>query len=438
MSRPREASKQVIKGFVSRLAKQAGWKLVLWAIGAILAIGWPVLLFIVIVGVVASVAGSFTLGDFTGVNLSKNQQQYVQENAYLKRVYAQAAHQWENGLNAQQQQIVRAYQVFLPTSVLLTMGKFADKNFASKNQVALAKHYYSLLEPKYTWVQGTVTTTTKKWVIVPVASSGKKSHSSSASKTNSNPKTKRVIRTTVTTSTVWELRRADTWNGTFTSSWTTKTIGRFHNGVGTETVEPYMTGQNMTYNHSKFYEATAKYGFTKADVDPLWYEAIYAMQSSEFTNQHNQYAYLLDPKLMQWGPVFGIALPPSPGSPGAGTIQDPAQIMKDVNAAIKIDSPYGIPSTWVPYIMDIIGKESGGNPDAVNPQAIQYAPGVYEHAEGIMQMMPSTFMEYAVPGHPDIWSATDNIAAALRYIQSVFKDPTAINGIGNGLPYQGY
>lgn len=419
-------AKQVAKGLLRRFMGQAAWKLVLWGIGSIVGLGWPFILFLVMIGIVVMLAGSFMFGSFTGVTLSPDQQKYTVENAQLKQIYSEVAAQWQNGLDAQQQSIVRSYQLYMPASVLLTMGKFADNNYSSSDQQSLAEIYYNLLKPEYTWVKGDEVTTHRYWASRPA--------------TNGTVKGKpgRYIAVKVTHKTVWELRKANTWDGIFSSTWGTKVIGGFSAGVGTQVVEPYMTSETMTYEHNLFYAAAAQYGFQKSDVNPLWYDAIYSMQMDEYTNQHDQYAYLDDPKVMQWGPVYGIGMPPSPPTGGSAAVENPQQVQRDISQALEIDVPYGIPRSWAPYIFEVVGHESGGNKNDVNPQAVEYSPGVYEHAEGIMQTMPSTFAEYAVPGHTDIWNPVDNIAAAMRYILSTYKSPLSINGIGNSLPYQGY
>ena len=423
MSRASERTKELVKQLATTLARKAAWKLILWLIGLVVGLGWPVLLGFVIIAVIVNVSGSFFLGSYTGVHLSGTQQQYAQEDAHIKQVYQTAANQWEDGMDAQQQSIARSYQVYLPTSVLLTLGKFID-NYQKPNQAKRAQAYYALLAPTYTWVKGQGKTIHKYWTTVPTKNGSK-----------------RVIETSSTAFTVWELRKAVVWDGTFTSTWTTKTMGSFGpDGTGTQTTEPYMVSENMGYGHSRFYAAAKKYGFDKSTVDPLWFNAIYSMQYAEYSQQKDEFAYLLDPKVMQWGPVFGMPNVFSSPPISAGTVANPTQVKNWIDQALTLDAPYGIPSSWAPYILEIIGHEDAtGDPYAVNPQAVLYTTGVYEHAEGIMQTMPSTFFEFAVPGHIDVWNPVDNIAAAVRYIQgSNYHTPLAIDGIGNNLPYQGY
>ncbi|MCF8567039.1 transglycosylase SLT domain-containing protein [Alicyclobacillus tolerans] len=419
MTRTGERSRQVLQHLAAKMARQAAWKLVLWGIGLVVSLGGPALLAFVLIAVIVNVSGSFFLGSFSGVHLSGTQAHWAKVNQQIQQEYTTTANQWANGLNAKQQAIVRSYQLNLPASVLLTMGKFID-NYTKPNETGRAQDYYNLVKPKYTWVKGQGETIHKYWTTV---------------QTKYGPE--QVIATQITYFTVWELRKAVVWNGGFTSTWGTKILGGFPGGVGTETIEPWMTGENMVYDHRRFYAAAKQYGFQKTDVDPLWFDAIYSMQWAQY-KAGDEFAYLLDPKVMQWGPIFGSPAVLSTPTPGSGHVAKPAQVKQWIQQALQIDAVYGIPSSWAPYIFTIISDESGGNPLEVNPQAVYYAPGLYEHAQGIMQTMPSTFQEFAVPGHMNIWNPVDNISAALRYLQEKYHTPLSINGIGNNLPYQGY
>ncbi|EPZ44302.1 hypothetical protein AAC03nite_34960 [Alicyclobacillus acidoterrestris] len=350
------------------------------------------MLFFIIIAVIANVTGTFYLGSFTGIHL-KNQQKFTVEDQSIKNTYTNVANEWKNGLDTQQQNIVITYQQYMPASVLLTLGKFVD-NYKSKNQQSAAQSYYNLLAPKYTWVKGDGETITKE--------------------RDSNG-----IVTHISHFTVWELRKSVIWDGTFTSTWGTKTIGGFTNGVGTETIEPYMESENMTYNESEFYAAAKKYGFKQSVVNPLWFDAIYSMQYAEY-QAGDQNANLNDPNVQQWGPIFGNSAPVVPPVPvGAGTVANKAQVEQWVNEAIALDAPYGITSSWMPTIMQIIAiEDASGNPYAENPILV-----MGQHATGIMQTLPSTFQEFEVPGHTNIFNPVDNIAAAMRYILKEYGDP---------------
>lgn len=409
---------------VAKLIAKIGMrKLILWGLAAIFPAALPILLGFVVIAVIANLAGTFFFGSFTGVHLGAHQKKYNKENASIKKTYTKVADEWKKGLNSTQQSIVNSYQLYMPASVLLTMGKFVN-NYKTKNQQAQAQAFYKLLKPKYTWVKGQGKTITKRWET-----------------RHTKHGTEHYIQTTVTTFVVWELRKADIWDGTFKSTWGTKTIGGFTNGVGTKTIEPYMESETMTYNHSDFYKAAKKYKYPKSQVNPLWYDSIYSMQYADY-KAGNKYAMLKDPLVMQWGPMFGMTGPISPvGSTGTpNSIANKAQVTNWVKQALSLDTSYGIRSSWKSAIMDIISHEdASGNPYAVNPQAVNYtSTGEPEHAKGLMQMMPSTFQAFELAGHDNIFNPVDNIASALRYIQFKYHTPTAIQGIGNSSPYIGY
>jgi SLT domain-containing protein len=93
----------------------------------------------------------------------------------------------------------------------------------------------------------------------------------------------------------------------------------------------------------------------------------------------------------------------------------------------------GIPSSWLPGMIKLVGLESGGNPRAYNP-AVAGASG--EHAEGIGQTIPSTFAAYSLGG--SIWDPVANLVASMRYIRAVYGSVFNIPGIGNNAAYGGY
>ncbi len=104
-------------------------------------------------------------------------------------------------------------------------------------------------------------------------------------------------------------------------------------------------------------------------------------------------------------------------------------LQQDLGTAAK---DAGVPSSWVSWLSVLAMAESGGNPNAKSPFVVQG-----EQASGLMQMLPSTFSQYAESGHTDIWNPTDNAIAAIRYIEANYGAPWHIPGIGTS-SYQGY
>jgi tape measure domain-containing protein len=75
----------------------------------------------------------------------------------------------------------------------------------------------------------------------------------------------------------------------------------------------------------------------------------------------------------------------------------------------------GTPMNWLSGLLRLVQAESGGNPMAVNPQAVNG-----EHATGLLQTLGSTFRQYAVKGLDNILNPIANAAAAINYIKSTY------------------
>ncbi len=101
----------------------------------------------------------------------------------------------------------------------------------------------------------------------------------------------------------------------------------------------------------------------------------------------------------------------------------------DIRRAIRLTHA---PKAWLQPLLWLAWRESRDDPHAV---AYEGTSGGY--AEGLMQMLPSTFAAHALPGRTDIWNATDNSAAAIEYIRSRYGYPWAIPGLETS-NYSGY
>ena len=89
------------------------------------------------------------------------------------------------------------------------------------------------------------------------------------------------------------------------------------------------------------------------------------------------------------------------------------------------------PASWLPALEQIVARESGGNPFAVNP-----IPVMGEHASGLMQTLPSTYAQFAtVPG--GVFNPVSDAVAAIRYIMATWGSPYNIPYLFSG-PYKGY
>ena len=122
-----------------------------------------------------------------------------------------------------------------------------------------------------------------------------------------------------------------------------------------------------------------------------------------------------------------------PMSPSDSSAQVDSWIQRAIAAA-------GVPSSWAPGLKSIAQHESGLNPNATNGHD-PVGDGTYQRVIGLMQMLPSTFVANAAPGHGDIYNPVDNLISAIRYIQRRYGDPSNTPGLrsmARGGPYRGY
>jgi hypothetical protein len=104
-------------------------------------------------------------------------------------------------------------------------------------------------------------------------------------------------------------------------------------------------------------------------------------------------------------------------------------IRQSLSCAIRIA---GVSMSWLGPLCWIAEAESHDN-----PRAVGQVENCGAYAEGLMQLMPNTFCAYHMPGYTNVWNATDNALAAIRYIASRYGDPCAIPGIRSSA-YRGY
>jgi hypothetical protein len=107
------------------------------------------------------------------------------------------------------------------------------------------------------------------------------------------------------------------------------------------------------------------------------------------------------------------------GGPGAAGPVPPGQLSDWLSAGIALG---GKPPDWLSGMYRLTMAESGGDPHSYNPISVGG-----EHAEGLLQMLPSTFRAHMVAGHGDIWNPIDNTASSAGYIGgrygSVYNTP---------------
>jgi Transglycosylase SLT domain len=95
--------------------------------------------------------------------------------------------------------------------------------------------------------------------------------------------------------------------------------------------------------------------------------------------------------------------------------------------------------TTVGDLRIIIHYESGGDPNAVNNWDSNAAAG--NPSKGLMQTTQTTFNEYKLPGHDNIFDPVANIIAGTRYASARYGGLDGVPGVRAvkaGQPYVGY
>ncbi len=102
----------------------------------------------------------------------------------------------------------------------------------------------------------------------------------------------------------------------------------------------------------------------------------------------------------------------APGIPFTGT----PDLMGWITRAEQIT---GVGPGWTPGLVTLIGRESGGNPNAINNWDSNAAKG--DPSRGLMQTIGSTFESNRDPSLPDnIYDPIANIVAGIKYIQGTY------------------
>ncbi len=119
---------------------------------------------------------------------------------------------------------------------------------------------------------------------------------------------------------------------------------------------------------------------------------------------------------------------------GASTI---ASIAQYAEQKAGVASKWG--STGLQDLVWMAQKESGGVATALNPKGVNYGAGHgVEHAQGLMQLMPTTFSASKMAsGMGSILDPVANMLASVQYIVGRYGSPQNIPGIGTGA-YTGY
>lgn len=122
-----------------------------------------------------------------------------------------------------------------------------------------------------------------------------------------------------------------------------------------------------------------------------------------------------------------------PGGSLSGSGGGGGSVDQWVDEAMRIT---GVPESWRAGIKTIIGRESSGNPNAINNWDSNAAKG--QPSQGLMQVIPSTFSRYGMQGLGGITNPVANIVAAIRYIQAQYGDISGVQQANPNMPPKGY
>jgi tape measure domain-containing protein len=95
----------------------------------------------------------------------------------------------------------------------------------------------------------------------------------------------------------------------------------------------------------------------------------------------------------------------------------------------------GVGPDWLPGLRQLVQLESGGNPNAVNPQAVIQNGVNYGHATGLLQTLPGTFAANNSTGG-SITDPVANAVAAINYIKRTYGHVN--NAVANHAARGGY
>jgi hypothetical protein len=127
--------------------------------------------------------------------------------------------------------------------------------------------------------------------------------------------------------------------------------------------------------------------------------------------------------------------------PGPARYANQSQVESWINQAFKVLEADGVPASELNEagVLLIIEHESSGNPNAINNWDSNAQAG--DPSRGLMQVIGTTFNEYKLSGHGDIYNPVDNVIAGVRYALSRYGSIQNVPGVKSadrGGGYVGY
>jgi len=127
----------------------------------------------------------------------------------------------------------------------------------------------------------------------------------------------------------------------------------------------------------------------------------------------------------------------SDDTPRAVTQYTASQVTEFISTALRATHEprsWSRPLYWIAYQESrFMARAVDGTP-AMNADVIHHS----EHAIGLFQVLPSTFLRHSLKGMRDIWNPVDNTEAAIRYIVGRYQSPYRIPGVFQVRRYSGY
>jgi Transglycosylase SLT domain len=127
--------------------------------------------------------------------------------------------------------------------------------------------------------------------------------------------------------------------------------------------------------------------------------------------------------------------------PGPALYANQSQVESWINQAFKVLEADGVPASELNEagVLLIIEHESSGNPNAINNWDSNAKAG--DPSRGLMQVIGTTFNEYKLSGHDNIYDPVDNIIAGVRYALSRYgsiRNVPGVKSVDRGGSYVGY
>lgn len=237
--------------------------------------------------------------------------------------------------------------------------------------------------------------------------------------------------------TVSKLVQARTYNGLHKIKYKQQTTVTYQGKTKITVTEPVVGGEDWQKDYSRINDFLRKANFLTKEDRLLIYRQAMAYDPS-FGDPEAEDVLLeeIAGPSQPFSPVPGADEKFPPGVFPPPLILSPEQITATLREAIRLTRVNE--AEWLPDLQWLVAHEGGRDAHAHNPTPVFYsAAWGYQHAEGLLQLMPPTFFAHKMPGHENIWNPVDNAIAAIDYIKGKYGTPRGIPNFGTAA-YVGY